>query len=116
MNIITKYKTEQGDCPLDDFIEELIKSSNSRTVSLVDLIPHLKKKFPKINVFSFYLEVPIGAFSMVIDSVSREIMDILLEIDDKIGNIDDLESLRNLGQLYVWWSGLAFGFQEEEGP
>ncbi len=26
MNIITKYKTEQGDCPLDVFIEELIKS------------------------------------------------------------------------------------------
>lgn len=37
------------------------------------------------------MEIPNSAFSRVLDSVSKEIMNILLEIDDKVGNVDDLD-------------------------
>ena len=72
-------------------IEDLIKSKNTPTVSLSELIPFLKKNSDSISILNFYMEIPNSAFSRIIDNVSKEIMNILLEIDDEIGNLDNLD-------------------------
>ncbi len=73
-------------------IEQFATKEGSSTISLVGLIPFLKtKKDPYIGIFDFVLEIPSSAFKRVIDCVSRELMEILLRIDDEVGNIDDLD-------------------------
>lgn len=73
-------------------LEQFALKDGCSTISLVELIPFLKmKKAPYISVFNFYLEIPNSAFKRVIDCVSRELMEILLKIDDEVGNMDELD-------------------------
>lgn len=73
-------------------LEQFASKEGNSTISLVEFIPFLKtKKDPYVSVFDFILEIPNSAFKRVIDSVSRELMEILLKIDDEVGNLDNLD-------------------------
>ncbi|MCQ2815542.1 MAG: hypothetical protein MJ227_04705 [Bacilli bacterium] len=72
-------------------IEDVSKSDRCPILPYADLIPYLKKQSSLINILNFYMELPTSSFKKIVDCVSRELMDILLEIDSKIGNIDELD-------------------------
>lgn len=72
-------------------IEEILKSGVTPSVSLAEYIPHLKLGSPYINVMNFITEIPLSAFRRVIDNVAKEIMSVLLKIDEEAGNLDDLD-------------------------
>ena len=73
-------------------IEKFALEAGNSNISLVELIPFLKtNKSSYIDIYDFYLEIPNSAFKRIIDCVTRELMELLLKIDDEIGNMDDLD-------------------------
>ena len=62
-------------------------------VSRTEAIPFLQlgEKNKGISVTNLYLQLPQSCFSRILDNVSKKLMEILLEIDEKVGNIDDLD-------------------------
>lgn len=78
-------------CDSISTIEQIINSGNTPSVSLSEYIPYLRLNSPRINVMNFFSEIPLSAFKRVTDNVSKEIMSILLKIDDEVGNLDELD-------------------------
>lgn len=73
-------------------LEQFALQEGCSTISLVDLVPFLKTKiYPNVGILNFFLEIPNSGFKRIIDCVSRELMEILLKIDDEVGNMDELD-------------------------
>lgn len=88
-------------CDGINMIEEASKQKQQSIVSLADAIPFLKKQSYLIQVLDFYMEIPGSGFNHIIDSVSCQLLEILMKIDNEIGNIDELDICASEKQIEI---------------
>ena len=69
-----------------EFIESACSDEKLRKLDAVNLKKDLRRQ-----VDSFFLEIPQKEFSNVVAKVSEKLLSLLLEIDNELGNLDNLD-------------------------
>lgn len=91
------YKCKEG----MSVIEEFVGGNSNPAVSLVDILPFIKKNSPFQQFQDMWMELSKTSFMNIIDSVSKELMEMLLKIDNEIGNVDELDISPSEEQLSI---------------
>lgn len=74
-------------------IEDFLVNDTYPILSMVNLLPYVKKTSPFMQFQDMWMELPSSCFKRIIDSISRQLMELLLHLDKELGNLDDLDVL-----------------------
>lgn len=82
-----EYKCKEG----MGVIEEFLDNDTCPILSMVSLLPFIKKTSPFMQFQDMWMELPSSCFKRIIDNISRELMELLLRLDKELGNLDELD-------------------------